>query len=320
MADIVKDYFSGLHSLVTPGDLEDAGFVLKVALFMLVARYLLTGSSNLWNPKGFPILTTFLKRKEIGRKGKEFKLAESIWYLCWHITSLILTLRVMKIEYGTPGDYKWLYYFIRDINGVWFFSEGSVHVASKLMTWPHITLTPETRFLMLLALGFWLSCCVYIHWETRRSDMRIMRFHHISTVVLIALNYKFRFHRLGMIIMLLHDIPDVLLFFTKCLGYIDGCKEVYKATSFICYGLSHFITRIVLMGRFIAYPIISNMDCVDAYGGPLAYICTLPGGVICLTLVVILTIMNIYWLNLIISMARAFARGMEIGDQREDSE
>lgn len=185
-----------------------------------------------------------------------------------------------------------------------FFSETPAHVAHNLVTWPHLTMTPMARSLIWLTMGFWISCCIYIHWETRRSDMRIMQFHHFTTVALLVLNYVYSFHRIGMvsvfavfmpytsiqIVILLHDIPDILLYTTKCLTYLRNCKQAYLNIAFCSYGMGHFVMRLVLMAVYVGYPVLCNMDCLDMHGGVMGYIWTLPCGGLCIVLLAVLTV------------------------------
>lgn len=299
------------------GELRDVSTILQVAILLMILRYVIAGNALHGVKKRASILSWLIDRYNIAKDNKTHKLAESLWYLCWHIISFSFTLCVLRIEYGTPLNRNWLYYFLRDRRGIWFFSETPAHVAHNLVTWPHLTMTPMARSLIWLTMGFWISCCIYIHWETRRSDMRIMQFHHFTTVALLVLNYVYSFHRIGMIVILLHDIPDILLYTTKCLTYLRNCKQAYLNIAFCSYGMGHFVMRLVLMAVYVGYPVLCNMDCLDMHGGVMGYIWTLPCGGLCIVLLAVLTTMNIYWLKLIISMARKFAQGAEIADHRE---
>lgn len=310
-------WLKNAYGYFSPNDVRDITTVAITAVLFLVSRFVISGTDLVKSTENYTVLPLFLNRFKIAKVNKTRKLAESIWYLGWHVSSLMLTFRALALEYGTPNDRGWLYYFLRDAKGVWLFTEGPAHVERKLVTWPYISMDPAIRSLMLLALGFWISCCIFIHWETRRSDMRIMQFHHITTVVLITLSYKLRFHRTGLIVMFLHDIPDVLLYMAKCTVYLRNGNQVYNAVVFVLYGISHFVTRILLMGRYICYAILFNMDYASKSDSVMGYIFTLPGGAICTSLIAVLTTMNIYWLNLIISMARRFARDGDINDDRE---
>ena len=65
--------------------------------------------------------------------------------------------------------------------------------------------------------GLYLFGCVSIFWEVEQSvlDIGIMLVHHATTLFLIALSYMYSFHRIGSVILLLHDIADPLMELAK---------------------------------------------------------------------------------------------------------
>jgi len=57
-------------------------------------------------------------------------------------------------------------------------------------------------------------------WEERRSDYVIMFSHHISTTILVAGSYSNGYHRIGLLILLVHDISDLPVDMLKMLNYL----------------------------------------------------------------------------------------------------
>ncbi|CDR96993.1 Protein ASC1-like protein [Babesia bigemina] len=298
--------------------------IVAVAIVALtVLRYLVAGYDGQKEPLCPPLFNILIDKSNVAKPKKTYKLAESLWYLCWHVTSLACTICLLAHEYGTHAEPKWLSYFLKDHKGMWFIYESVSDVGHEI-SWPNISMADGVRMLNLISMGFWMSCCLYIHWETRRSDIQILRFHHFTTVILILLNYTYRFHRIGLLIIILHDIPDVLLFTTKCLSYLRLVPDLVTGAVFLIYGTSHFVCRLVLLGAFVARPLFFNIGSPEIYEFAKKYMYSLPGGVLCICLLTILTVgwrrfasqrsqvMNIYWLNLIVSMIRKFASGAEI--------
>ncbi|GBE59062.1 longevity-assurance domain-containing protein [Babesia ovata] len=304
---------------------SDACVVVTAMVVLTVLRFLLAGYDGQKDPLWKPLFNVLIDKADVAKPKKTYKLAESLWYLCWHVTSLTCTILLLRAEYGTPGEPKWLYYFLKDHKGMWFFYETLTDVENNTITWPNMPMSGGVRMLKLISMGFWMSCCLYIHWETRRSDIHILRFHHFTTVALLLLEYSYRFHRTGLvgstnprnssgmqIIIILHDIPDVLLFTTKCLSYLRLVPDLVTGAVFLLYGTSHFVCRLVMLGAYVVRPLFFNIGTPETYEYAMKYVFTVPGGLLCICLLTILTVMNIYWLNLIVSMIRKFASGAEI--------
>ncbi|ELW67136.1 LAG1 longevity assurance like protein 1, partial [Tupaia chinensis] len=54
-----------------------------------------------------------------------------------------------------------------------------------------------------------------VYMDTWRKDSVVMLVHHVVTLVLIVSSYAFRYHNVGILVLFLHDISDVQLEFTK---------------------------------------------------------------------------------------------------------
>ncbi|ORM42184.1 uncharacterized protein BXIN_1528 [Babesia sp. Xinjiang] len=188
-----------IYGVLPHVNIKDVYIVAGAAALLLTLRFIVAGVNNGSKSKCPSLFTFIIDKLNIAKEGKSYKLAESLWYLCWHTTSLACTIAVFCDEYGTPDNHKWLYHFMNDLKGIWFFTESYEDVVRKTITWPDLIMSPKAKILTLVSIGFWISCCVYIHWETRRSDMRIMRFHHFTTVALLIINYVYSFHRIGLV-------------------------------------------------------------------------------------------------------------------------
>ncbi|EDO08116.2 TLC domain family protein [Babesia bovis T2Bo] len=320
MTKTLENRIFSIYGILPHAELNDVYVVLAAMMFLTVLRLIFAGVNHKGKARWPSVFTVVIDKLQLAKKDKTYKMAESFWYLSWHVTSLTCTIAAFYEEYGTPENRRWLYYFLKDRKGIWFFSESIEDVMNKTITWPYITMTPKLRLLTLVSIGFWSSCCIYIFWETRRSDMRIMRFHHITTVSLLILDYVYSFHRIGTFVIILHDIPDVLLYTTKTLSYMQHAPEFLTAGFFVMYAMGHFFFRFVMMWKLVAYPFFGEMDTEEFYGGGLKYLWQLPGGIIGPCLLVVLTIMNTYWMNLIIGMMANFARGAKIEDEREKND
>lgn len=105
----------------------------------------------------------------------------------------------------------------------------------------------------LFELGFWLSCCLFLAFETRRKDFTEMCIHHASTVVLVTFSYLLDFGRPGMLIMLLHDVADVFLYSAKTAQYRQ--RRGLADALFVGFAVSFFVTRLFLLPVGLFYPL-----------------------------------------------------------------
>jgi len=109
----------------------------------------------------------------------------------------------------------------------------------------------------LLQLGFWLSCCAFIFFETRRKDFIEMCVHHSSTVFLISFSYLFDFARPGILIMSLHDLGDIFLYAAKSAQY-RGLRTLADIL-FASFAISFYVARLMFLPFGIVYPLAASI-------------------------------------------------------------
>ncbi|KAK2196651.1 bifunctional TRAM-LAG1-CLN8 homology domain/Sphingosine N-acyltransferase Lag1-Lac1-like [Babesia duncani] len=297
------------HTAISHVNRNDVFYTLNFVILLLVLRFVLSGCNHP-RIRNFPSLFTWIFSKyHIGNEKKRSKLAESLWYLISHIFSISICLKLLLDDYGTPANPGWFGNLLDDWNGVWYFMNDPKNPIKGFYKWPHLPLNIQTRLFLLFSIAIWIACNFYIHFETRRSDMNVMRLHHITTTVLMIVAY---------VVIFLHDISDVFLYFTKITDYIDSIPKTVSGVFFIIYTLSHLITRFVLMSCYIIYPIFVNMDVSKLSNGKIKHIWQMPGGVFCLASIGLLTLMNSYWFSLIISLLFKFLKDAnQLKDDRE---
>uniref|UniRef100_A0A8B9WA54 Ceramide synthase 1 n=1 Tax=Bos mutus grunniens TaxID=30521 RepID=A0A8B9WA54_BOSMU len=61
-----------------------------------------------------------------------------------------------------------------------------------------------------------------LYLDAWRKDSVVMLVHHVVTLVLIVSSYAFRYHKVGILVLFLHDISDVQLEFTKLNVYFKS--------------------------------------------------------------------------------------------------
>ena len=95
---------------------------------------------------------------------------------------------------------------------VWYFNTHGMYEA-----FPHKTHEACFKFYYLFQASYWLhqALVMVLGLEKRRKDFKELVGHHIVTVALIALSYRFHFTYMGIAVYVTHDISDLFLAVSK---------------------------------------------------------------------------------------------------------
>mmetsp|Transcript_10638 Transcript_10638/g.25802 ORF Transcript_10638/g.25802 Transcript_10638/m.25802 type:complete len:205 (+) Transcript_10638:203-817(+) len=107
-----------------------------------------------------------------------------------------------------------------------------------------MTMPLAIKALYIGEMAFWSSSGIFLFLETKRKDFYEMLVHHIATVVLIGISYTCNYWRVGMVVLLLHDPVDVLLYSAKSCIY-SVWPSVLSDTLFGLFALSFLVLRLV---------------------------------------------------------------------------
>lgn len=129
------------------------------------------------------------------------------------------------------------------------------------------------RTFYIFELGFWLSCCLYLGFETRRKDFVEMFIHHCSTVALILISHLSDYGRAGILVMMIHDVGDIFLYSAKSSQYkkFNGLADML----FAVFALVFYISRWFILPVYVIYPLIKtltggqsnkNLQILESYG------------------------------------------------------
>jgi len=159
-------------------------------------------------------------------------------------------------------------------------------------------------------LGFYFHS-LYCHFtmEVKRSDYWPLFFHHVVTIWLIYFSLIVDFHRIGILVLVCHDIADIPLeigktavyrgakneqiFWYLALVVIWLCSRLGVYPSYIIY--STYIEAIIILGRIPFY---------SSFNAALFF----------------LQLLHIYWFVLIIRTGYRVATGKTVVDAREDKD
>lgn len=155
------------------------------------------------------------------------KFIEDSYYTFYYILSCFYFLMLVY-----RNDYKWIY----DLNNLFD-------------NMPHIEEPIEILIFYHFQIGYYLSAIFYLIFvDERLDDFSQMLLHHLITLALLLLSVAHYFHRIGIVIVFIHDIVDVFLYTAKTFhdaGYLK-CANV----SFGLFIIALPIFRIYILFRY----------------------------------------------------------------------
>ena len=95
-----------------------------------------------------------------------------------------------------------------------------------------------------IELGFYMSLLVSQFTDVKRKDFWQLFVHHIITISLLMFSYLCNFHRVGSLVLLLHDCADYWLELAKMALYAKLAKLCDPL--FIIFTVVWFLTRLLL--------------------------------------------------------------------------
>lgn len=113
--------------------------------------------------------------------------------------------------------------------------------------WPNHSASYEMYIYYTTAIGLYSFGCFSVFWEAEqtRLDLLVMLVHHFSTIFLLGMSYHYNLHRIGSVIVLLHDVADPFMELAKILLY-SGYSSVNRVSSswpmFALYHLPQYLS------------------------------------------------------------------------------
>lgn len=183
---------------------REIGLMLSMALFLTFSRYLLT--KFVYDPLGCWIQL---------RKQDMVKFSESCWKLLLYGALWSYSCHVIILS----GRHD----YFRNPCRIWN------------VTFPDIFDTPlptDIQTMYFLQMAFYLhSIYGTLHMDAWRKDSIMMLFHHGITIALLYLSYCMRYHKMGSLVLFLHDVSDVFLELTKINVYMKSRGHGYHKWS-----------------------------------------------------------------------------------------
>ncbi|KAI0455576.1 TLC domain-containing protein [Xylaria acuta] len=198
----------------------------------------------------------------------------------------------------------------------WYFSTAGMYA-----DYPHKTHSAVTKFYYLVQAAFWAqqALVMILGLEKRRRDFRELVMHHVVTVSLIALSYRFHFTMMGVLVYVTHDISDFFLATSKSLNYVDSPLQGPYYTLCIIFWvyLRHYINLKIL------FSILTEFRAIGPYvldWEAEQYKCEI-SSVLTFALLAALQALNLFWLYCLLRNGYRFVvLGIAKDDREEDED
>lgn len=225
----------------------------------------------------------FHKRRNFSKKPLVMKFAESGCKLCFYCSMFVYGIYSLH-------DKPYLY-----------------DVKTALVGYPMFELPTEIFWYYAIELAYYFSELFWIFHGVRRSDFKVLLVHHMATIGLLIFSYLINHHRIGSLVLVVHDIADCWMEGAKLFKYIK--KHTVSEVLFAVFLLIWIVTRLTYFPFWIIYNILEWHTTVY------------PTYVIIVSWLFILQAMHIYWFYLIIKIAVTIkTKGNVARDCRSDSD
>jgi hypothetical protein len=221
------------------------------------------------------------------------KCSESVWKTCFYSTSLAWGLYL-----SAARSWSW-----------WYSTDACFDHVPALYAAPD-SLDTDIYMFYVFQLGFYShSIFAHVFQETHRSDFVEMLVHHVATLALILCSFSVRLVAGGTLIVIVHDIADVIFEAAKQLIYRK--REFEANIAFGLWVLSWIVTRLVYFPLYIIHGVvwvsISKLGYYPMYG-------------LLSTFLLVLLVLHAFWTIMIFKMIYRMLTGeaTKIRDTRED--
>jgi len=207
--------------------------------------------------------------------------------------------------------WRWLYYTYSFLYGVFCLWDKPWlwDINHSWYDYPHQSITSDCWWYYMISLAYYWSLAVSQFFDVKRKDFWQMFVHHIATICLMTFSWVCNLHRIGTLVLLIHDCADIFLEAAKMAKYANY-QKVCDAL-FVIFTLLWITTRLGVYTMWIIYSTsIEAPNIVEMF--PAYYIFN--------SLLVLLLVLHLFWTYVILKMAyQSLVAGQMEGDIRSSS-
>lgn len=112
--------------------------------------------------------------------------------------------------------------------------------------YPHQSLDGDVWWYYMLSMGFYWSLTISQFVDVKRKDFWQMFVHHMVTLLLLAFSWVCNLHRVGSLVLIVHDFADI---------FLDGAKLTkYANYQKVCDCIFAFFTVVWIITRLGFFP------------------------------------------------------------------
>ncbi|KAG6446773.1 ceramide synthase 5 [Manduca sexta] len=175
--------------------------------------------------------------------------------------------------------------------------------------YPHQGLSSDVWWYYMISSAFYWSLTISQFWDVRRKDFWQMFVHHIATIALLSFSWVCNLHRIGTLMLLLHDCADIFVESVKASKYANYQR--------LCDALFLALVVVWVLTRVVIYPFYIIWS--TSVRAPML-LPMFPAYYIFNSLLCLLLALHIIWTWLILQIAyNAFKAGQMDGDIRSSS-
>ncbi|KAI9341556.1 TRAM/LAG1/CLN8 homology domain-containing protein, partial [Zopfochytrium polystomum] len=180
------------------------------------------------------------------------------------------------------------------------------------VNWPHFPLEESTRFYYAVGFGSYAYGFIsLLFFEPWQSDFLAMIIHHFSTLTVIIASFLFKQTRVGVVVLLLHDVSDPFMEIAKCFLYLKW-QKLADATFLLFAAVFMFTRNYIFPVYVITAPFLYQTRGDGPDDIPLAIFW------LCVGCLIVLALLHVYWAFLLIKMIIRAIRAKSVeGDVRD---
>jgi len=181
--------------------------------------------------------------------------------------------------------------------------------------YPFHKMTDKVQWYYFIKLAFYASLSITgVLFDVARKDFWEMQLHHWTTMLLMVGSYSCGLHRIGALILLVHDVSDVFLEWAKGTNYIwegSAMTQIF----FALFAVMFLVCRLILYPVWMIWPTINHAK--QDFCTRNVWINNYHGVLLC-----ILACLHCFWMYLITNILIKAVTGNKLEDSREaaDSE
>jgi len=205
--------------------------------------------------------------------------------------------------------------YVMSKTDIWYFN-----TTAMFEEFPHREHEALFKAYYLLEASYWAQQAIVLmlQLEKPRKDFKELVCHHIITLTLIGLSYRFHFTHIGLAVYITHDISDLFLATSKTLNYLDSPIMGPFFTVFVLIWVyqRHYLNLKILWAVLTEFRTVGPFE---LNWETQQYKCRL-SQIITFTLLASLQAVNMFWLFLIYRVFKNYVFTKVTKDERSDNE